>query len=318
MTGPLQASRQGFVCVLALALLAGFAFAADNPDWAYPPTPKAEPLDNVVLKQMPGSTKQFTQAQIDDQFNPPDWYPDEHPPMPQIVAHGARPAVQACARCHLPTGAGHPESSDLAGLPASYIVRQMAAFKNGERKGIRATNMIAFAQAIADDDVRAAAAYYAALKPGVWTRVVETDTVAKSFVGAGAMRFAVADGGTEAIGNRIIELPQDPTRAASRDAHSGFVAHVPPGSIARGEALVATGDGGKTIPCAICHGPALKGLGEVPGITGRSPIYVVRALNDMQAGSRTGSLVELMKAVVAKLGVDDMIAIAAYLGARES
>jgi len=303
--------------MLALALLAAFAFAADNPDWAYPPTPKPEPLDSVVLKQMPGSAKQFTQAQIDDPFNPPDWYPDEHPPMPQIVAHGARPAVQACARCHLPTGAGHPESSDLAGLPASYIVRQMAAFKNGERKGIRATNMIAFAQAVTDDDVRAAAAYYAALKPGVWTRVVETGTVAKSFVGAGAMRFALADGGTEPIGSRIIELPQDPTRAASRDAHSGFVAHVPPGSIARGEALVATGDGGKTIPCAICHGPALKGLGEVPGLTGRSPIYAVRALNDMQTGSRTGSLVELMKAVVAKLSVDDMIAIAAYLGARE-
>jgi cytochrome c553 len=317
MTGRLGDSMRGFACILALALLAALAVAADNPDWAYPPTPKPEPLDNVVLKQMPGSAKQFTQAQIDDQFNPPDWYPDEHPPMPQIVAHGARPAVQACARCHLPTGAGHPESSDLAGLPASYIVRQMAAFKNGERKGIRATNMIAFAQAVADDDVRAAAAYYAALKPGAWTRVVETDTVAKSFVGAGAMRFALADGGTEPIGNRIIELPQDPTRAASRDAHSGFVAHVPPGSIARGEALVATGEGGKTIPCAICHGPALKGLGEVPAIAGRSPIYVVRALNDMQTGSRTGSLVELMQAVVAKLSVDDMIAIAAYLGARE-
>jgi cytochrome c553 len=316
MTARLGASMRGFVCVLALVLLGAFAFAADNPDWAYPSTPKAEPLDNVALRQMPGSTKQFTQAQIDDQFNPPDWYPDEHPPMPPIVAHGARPAVQACARCHLPTGAGHPESSDLAGLPASYIVRQMAAFKNGERKGIRATNMIAFARAVADDDVRVAAAYYAALKPGAWTRVVETDTVAKSFVGAGAMRFAVPGGGTEPIGNRIIELPQDPTRAASRDAHSGFVAHVPPGSIARGEALVATGTG-KTIPCAICHGPALKGLGEVPGITGRSPIYVVRALNDVQTGNRTGSLVELMKAVVAKLSVDDMIAIAAYLGARE-
>jgi cytochrome c553 len=308
---------RGFVCILALVLLAALAAAADNPDWAYPPTPKPEPLDNVVLKQMPGSAKQFTQAQIDDQFNPPDWYPDEHPPMPQIVAHGTKPAVQACARCHLPTGAGHPESSGLAGLPASYIVRQMAAFRNGERKGIRATNMIAFAKAIADDDVREAAAYYAALKPGAWTRVVETDTVAKSFVGAGAMRFALPDGGSEPIGSRIIELPEDAMRAASRDAHSGFVAYVPPGSIARGEALVMAGGAGKTIPCTICHGPALKGLGEVPGITGRSPIYVVRALNDMQTGNRAGSLVELMKAVVAKLGIDDMIAIAAYLGARE-
>ena len=302
--------------MLALALLAAFALAADNPDWAYPPTPKPEPLDNVVLKQMPGSAKQFTQAQIDDQFNPPDWYPDEHPPMPPIVAHGAKPAVQACARCHLPTGAGHPESSGLAGLPASYIVRQMAAFKNGERKGIRATNMIAFAQVVSDEDVREAATYYAALKPGAWTRVVESEMVPQSFVGAGAMRFAVPDGGREPIGNRIIELPQDAMRAASRDAHSGFIAHVPPGSIARGETLV-TGGEGKTISCAICHGPALKGLGDVPGIVGRSPIYVVRQLNDLQTGSRHGGLAELMKAPVAKLGLDDMIAIAAYLGSRE-
>jgi cytochrome c553 len=80
--------------------------------------------------------------------------------------------------------------------------------------------------------------------------------------------------------------------------------------------LVATG-GGKTIPCAICHGPSLKGLGEVPGIVGRPPIYIVRQLNDMQKGDRTGSLVELMKAVVTQLTVDDMVAVAAYLGSLE-
>ena len=54
--------------------------------------------------------------------NPPDWYPEEHPPMPQIVAHGGqRPAGRACAQCHLPSGDGHPESSSLAGLPAAYM-----------------------------------------------------------------------------------------------------------------------------------------------------------------------------------------------------
>ena len=88
------------------------------------------------MKPVPGSTKQYTQAQIDDPFNPPDWFPDEHPPMPQIVAHGgAKPAGRACAQCHLPTGDGHPESASLAGLPANYIVRQMAAFKNGDAQG---------------------------------------------------------------------------------------------------------------------------------------------------------------------------------------
>jgi cytochrome c553 len=257
--------------IAALALLPVLALAAEELDWAYPVTPKPEPLDNLVLKQVPDSTRAYTQAQIDDPFNPPDWFPDEHPPMPQIVAQGDRPAVRACAQCHLPSGDGHPESSSLAGLPVPYILRQMAAFKTGGRKGVRATTMITIAQAISDADALAAAEYFAALQPGVWTKVIETDSVPKSYVGAGGMRFAEPGGEMEPIGNRIIVLPQDETRAKSRDPRSGFIDYVPTGSIAKGEALVTTGDGGKTIPCAICHGQTLQGLGELPSIAGRRP-----------------------------------------------
>jgi cytochrome c553 len=303
--------------IAALALLPVLALAAEELDWAYPVTPKPEPLDNLVLKQVPDSTRAYTQAQIDDPFNPPDWFPDEHPPMPQIVAQGDKPAVRACAQCHLPSGDGHPESSSLAGLPVPYILRQMAAFKTGGRKGVRATTMITIAQAISDADALAAAEYFAALQPGVWTKVVETDSVPKSYVGAGGMRFAEQGGEMEPIGNRIIVLPQDETRAKSRDPRSGFIDYVPTGSIAKGEALVTTGDGGKTIPCAICHGQTLQGLGELPSIAGRPPTYVVRQLNDMKTGARSGISTALMKAVVDKLTVEDMVAIAAYLGSRD-
>jgi len=303
--------------IAALALLPVLALAAEELDWAYPVTPKPEPLDNLVLKQVPDSTRAYTQAQIDDPFNPPDWFPDEHPPMPQIVAQGDKPAVRACAQCHLPSGDGHPESSSLAGLPVPYILRQMAAFKTGGRKGVRATTMITIAQAISDADALAAAEYFAALQPGVWTKVVETDSVPKSYVGAGGMRFAEPGGEMEPIGNRIIVLPQDETRAKSRDPRSGFIDYVPTGSIAKGEALVTTGDGGKTIPCAICHGQTLQGLGELPPIAGRPPTYVVRQLNDMKTGARSGISTALMKAVVDKLTVEDMVAIAAYLGSRD-
>jgi cytochrome c553 len=305
------------ISIAALALIPALALAAEELDWAYPVTPKPEPLDNLVLKQVPDSTRAYTQAQIDDPFEPPDWFPDEHPPMPPIVARGNKPAVRACAQCHLPSGDGHPESSSLAGLPVPYILRQMAAFKNGGRKGIRATVMIAIAKAIRDDDALAAAEYFSALKPGVWTKVTETDTVAKSYVGAGGMRFIAAGDEQEPIGNRIIVLPQDEARAKMRDPHSGFIDYVPTGSIATGEALVTTGGEGKTIPCAICHGQTLKGLGEVPSITGRPPTYVVRQLNDMKTGARSGTAMALMQAVVDKLTVDDMVAIAAYLGSRD-
>ena len=80
--------------------------------------------------------------------------------------------------------------------------------------------------------------------------------------------------------------------------------------------MVATG-GGRAIPCTICHGAALKGLGDVPGIVGRAPVYLVRQLNDLQTGNRSVGLAPLMKAPVAKLSLDDMTAIAAYLGSRE-
>jgi cytochrome c553 len=307
-----------FVCVSVLVLASYVAIAADLPDWAYPPTPKPEPKDAVALKQVPGSAKQYTQAQIDDGFNPPDWFPNEHPPMPEIVAHGKRPGARACALCHLTNGAGHPESSSVVGLNPGYFIRQMAEFKDKRRTGIRATTMNEIAAAISDDEVKAAADYFASLKPVVFTKMIETDTVPKSYVGQGAMRFEVkgAGAGREPIGNRIIVLPQDEARAHMRDPHSGFIDYVPLGSIKRGEALVRTG-GGKTTPCLSCHGFTLKGLGEWPALAGRQPTYLVRQLHDMQSGARSGPAMALMQPVVEKLTIDDMIAIAAYLGSLE-
>jgi cytochrome c553 len=309
---------RNILCVLMFVSLAPTVLAADNPDWAYPVTPPPQPPDSVTLKSLPGSTKQYTQAQIDDPFNPPDWYPGDHPPMPPIVANGGpKPAGRACAQCHLTSGDGHPESSSLAGLPAAYIVRQMAEFKDGNRKGVRAPLMIAMAKVLSDVEVKAAADYFTSLKPAAnFNKVVETDTVAKSFVGAGGMRFVTAEGGTEPIGSRIIVLPQDPVRAQLRDPRSGFIDYVPTGSIVKGAALMA-GGGGKTITCTICHGPTLKGLGEVPGIAGRPATYMFRRLNDMKTGNRKGAWVELMKEVVAKLTDDDMIALSAYLGSLD-
>lgn len=286
--------------------------AAAFPEWAYPVNPPVSQFDATVPQKIPGSSRQYTQAQIEDDFAPPDWFPDDHPPMPTVVANGRPPAVKACSKCHVTNGAGHPESSDLAGLPAAYIVLQMADFKDGHRKGNRATSMLPIAKAANDEEVREAAKYYAALPRPAWTKVVETDTVPKTELRTGGMRFALADSGREPIGSRIIELPQAPERAHLRDSRMGFVAYVPPGSIARGEALVKSG-GGKTVACASCHGPDLKGLGEIPHLTGRSPMYVFRQLNDLKAGTRAGPNAALMQPLVANLSQDEMLAIAAYL-----
>jgi hypothetical protein len=39
-------------------------------------------------------------TQLRDLFAAPVWHPDDHPPLPPIVAHGRKPAVFACGVCH--------------------------------------------------------------------------------------------------------------------------------------------------------------------------------------------------------------------------
>jgi cytochrome c553 len=243
------------------------------------------------------------------------------------VAHGRKPDLRACGQCHLPHGLGHPESAGIAGLPADYILEQMHAYRDGRRKSsVGNSIMIALSKAATEDEMRTAAEYYASLKVKPWLRIVETDTVPTTFVGPGNMRFATADRKTEPIGQRIIELPEDAEKAELRDGHSGFVAYVPKGSIAKGEELATTGGDhvvggkivkGKTVACAVCHGPQMKGLGNVPSLAGRSPIYLVRQLYDFKHGARTGKEVALMIPVVVSLTQEDMLNLAAYISSRQ-
>ena len=303
---------RGLLWVVLVAFAPMVALAAEKPDWAFPVTDKVQPpiAPDDKPHTAPGSDKSLTRKQIDDLFNPPDWYPDQHPPLPQVVAHGSGTTVRACGSCHLPTGTGHDESAYVAALPAAYFIRQMADYKTGARKG--SGSMTAIGKEISDNDVRAAADYFASVKPRPWIRVVETDTVPKTYVGPGNKRLQLPGGGDEPIGNRIVEIPEDEEIVLNRDPRSGFIALVPKGSIAKGEALAKGGPDGKTVACAICHGPSLTGLGEVPPIGGRQANYVVRQLFSFQDGSRAGSWAPLMAQVVANLTVDDMLVLAAY------
>jgi cytochrome c553 len=312
---------RNWIVASLFVLLPAVAIAADAPpDWAFlPATPEYQPPpDNGQPRHVAGSTKAYTLKQVDDIFSPPDWYPDEHSPMPKLVARGKPPVVHGCAQCHLTSGRGHPESANIAGLPVGYIEEQLAQFRDGSRTSSLAGRSImsSFAKALSDEEVKPAAEYFAAIKPALWNKVVETDTVPKSFVGEGSMRFVSPGNAKEPLGRRILELPQDEEGAKSRDPHASFVAYVPTGSIKAGEALASTGGGGKTLQCSICHGPDYKGIGNVPGLAGRSAIYIVRQLYDIQHGARKGVSVALMQPVVAKLTQDDMIELAAFMASR--
>jgi cytochrome c553 len=317
-------------CIIGMVLLvsAGILTAQQQPSpplWAFPVAPAAPrgagggaaaaPADTSP-KTVPGSTVTLTPQQVRDTTNIPDWHPDGHPALPSIVQHG-RTGVLACGYCHLPNGQGRPENSSVAGLPAEYIVQQMADFKAGLRKSSESrlgpqNLMVNIGKAATDEEVKAAAEYFSKLKLKPWIRVVETADVPKTRI-AGGMFIALEDGSKEAIGNRIIEVPENLERTELRDDASGFIAYVPMGSIKKGEALVMSGGAGKTTACGICHGADLRGLGPVPGIAGRSPSQMARQLWDMQHGARNGSWTPLMKSVVTKLSEEDLVSITAYL-----
>jgi cytochrome c553 len=311
--------------VAAMAMLVSNGDAAEDgpPPWAFaanPPGAPSPPPDDGMPKHVPNSTVALTLAQVKDAFNVPDWHPDNHPAAPDIVLHGAKPAVIACGYCHLPNGEGRPENAGLAGLPAAYIVQQVADFRNDSRKSsvpglVPPKLMVGIAKMATDAQIAQAAAYFASLEPKPWIRVVEAATVPKTHV-AGYMLVPDSAGGTEPIGQRIVETPENPAATELRDSGSGFIAYVPPGSLKAGETLVKTG-AGRTTPCGTCHGADLRGLGPVPRLAGRSPSYLVRQLYDIQHGARAGAWTPLMIGVVRDLTPDDLIAIAAYVGAQK-
>jgi cytochrome c553 len=292
------------------------------PAWAYPWAPdfKIAP-DDGVPRRVPDSTASFTITQVRDLFFVPDWHPEDHSRMPDIVANGRRPDVRACGSCHRAEGTGGPENASLAGLPAAYIVQQIEDYKSGVRKFAGPQRspsvlMTTIAKATTTEEAEAAAAYFSSLKPRANIEVIETDTVPPTEI-ARVFYMVSKSGGSEPIGQRIVEVPVDVDQFELRDTRSKFKAWVPKGSIAKGEALAKNGGAGVTTPCATCHGENLRGLAAVPGIAGRSPSYLVRQLYDFQQHARTGSMAALMAPVVEKLSHDDMISLAAYVASLQ-
>jgi cytochrome c553 len=319
----------GSAIIVFVSGWASSAQAADPPGWAYgfPPagTPAAAPAapapPDTSMKNLPGSTGAFTRAQISDRFGPADWYPGDHPTMPDVVAHGKKPDVFACSLCHYPNGKGRPENAGVADLPVAYFIQQMNDFRSGARKSseprkANTNTMITIAKGMSEDEIKAAAEYFGSMKWTPWIKVVETNTVPKTRIGGG-MFLTLEGNEKEPLGQRIIETPENAEGTeVLRDDRSGFFAYVPPGSLKKGEALVTTG-AGKTTKCGVCHGENLKGLGPVPGLAGRSPSYLMRQMFDMQQGARHGVWSELMKPVLSNLTETDLMNIAAYAASRK-
>ena len=326
--------------VLTFTIAAAIAAnAADPPGWAYgfPPGPAAAAnpgggrcgsggrgggggrgpqAPNTSTLKLEGSTLEFTRAQVSDGFGPADWFPGDHPTMPEVVAHGRRPDIRACALCHYPNGKGRAENAGVSGLTVDYFIQQLKDFRDGNRKSAdsRKQNtgaMASIAKAMTDEEIKASAEYFAAIPFTPWIKVVESTTAPKTRINVGL--FLALDGNeTEPLDQRIIEVPVSAEMTETyRNPRSSFIAYVPVGSVKKGEALAKSGQ------CTMCHGADLKGIGPVPTIAGRSPSYMMRQMYDMQQGTRKGLWTGLMKPVVASLSQEQLLDLVAYVASQK-
>jgi cytochrome c553 len=336
----------GSVCLVAVTWLGQTQAQIGEPVWAYafsaPPKPgdtyvpqtpavrgvlPGEDAEEIMQpRHVEGSSASYSRMEVRDNHNVIDWFPGDHPTMPDVVEHGPK-ALEAergrgCGSCHLPNGKGRPENAPLAGQPAAYLIRQLQDMRKGLRSSAdprkrNTPTMIELAKAMTEEEIQAAAEYFAAIPYTTWMHVIEADVIPAQNLQQGDMFITQGEEPTEPLAGRIVETPVDEFQANYvRNPRSPWIVYVPVGSLARGKELVTTG-GGKTVSCTICHGADLQGLADVPGIAGRSPSYMMRQLYDMKAGTRNGLSAQLMKPVIANLDTHDLTDIIAYLTSIE-
>ncbi len=318
-------SRVAIAAVGVVWAAAAFAAVSENKAltaelaWAYPSGPDTsfgQPLGPGPFR-MPGSSLIVTRTQMESAEGPIDWFPNDHPPAPGIVKGSAGSESVACAECHGMNGAGFPGSAELAGLPAAYIVEQVTAFASGERRSAdpdqpNTAAMIAAAKSVTPEQLQQAAEYFAHLPWGHRLRVVEVSTVPKTTPDKFGWLNPAFGGGTEPIGDRIVELSANLSQSFLGNDHIGLTDYVPRGALARGRVIAETG-GHSGTPCIACHGARLTGTPTAPPLAGKSAVYLARTIWDIRVGARHGSSVTLMLQSSKALRPAEIRDVAAYL-----
>ena len=199
------------------------------PPWAYglktplgsPPSeePTPTPTEKLAVEDgkvisLPGSPVSLTLTQMRNQGTV-DWYPDDHPKMPDIVSQGRKPGVLACPACHYTNGKGDPANATIEALPYDYFVQTMEDFKAGLRKSAdsrkyNTPNMIKYAQEMTDDEIKASAKYYGAIPLISRIKVIESKTVPKTRLVAAGLYFPLPGNETEPLGHRIGQSAPQP------------------------------------------------------------------------------------------------------------
>ncbi|MDQ6628535.1 MAG: c-type cytochrome [Pseudomonadota bacterium] len=90
-------------------------------------------------------------------------------------------------------------------------------------------------------------------------------------------------------------------------------------ALARGQALVASGDPAKGVPaCSACHGTGLTGMEPgIPGLVGLRPSYIVAQLTRWRVGDRHAAEPDCMKRIATRLSETDVAAVSAWLASQD-
>ena len=92
-----------------------------------------------------------------------------------------------------------------------------------------------------------------------------------------------------------------------------------PGAVLRlGQQLAMQGDASRQIPaCVQCHGQAMTGaLPDIPGLLGLPRDYLNAQLGAWKAGQRRAHSPDCMNAIVTRLSLDDINAVASWIAAQ--
>jgi cytochrome c553 len=292
---------------MQIILLAAAAAAIAPPAWLYPQNMAAEvPATAQAPISVKGSRVTVDAAVLHDRAQAVNWFPQDQPPPPPRVLK-AKAGEFACAYCHMPNGVGHPQNVSIAGLSDDYVVAQFAAFRSGQRKAaqpgyIPNNSMTRVAGQVSEAEVAELAAYYSKLPYRSLIRVREVAMAPK--VRAVGLVWERVPGPAEPIAGRIVELMDNPEDSIRHNPRGRSTAFVPPGSIARGRRTAAE------LGCMACHTQLLGGWGP-----GRSPSYIVRQLLAFRNRARTDPGAETMQPIADQLSLDDMVAVAAWMGA---
>lgn len=185
----------------------------------------------------------------------------------------------SCNSCHGDNGNSvAPNFPKLAQQHASYLVKQLQAFKSGARND---PMMSAMALPLSDEDMADIAAYYAAQK-----------------ISANSMP---------------VLPPPEEDEDQQEDANTGKPKSVPE-LIAQGSDLYRNGDLKREVSaCIACHGPYGEGNrpAAFPALHSQHADYLIKALTDFKTGAR-GNTPENMMHMIAKKMTDEEIRAVAY------